>query len=207
MKHVSLSLTRACVLALALGSATASCTFDPSGPPGAGGLDGSPDPRPDADLTRPDANPQAPDARSADARVDAPDASVPPDAPDGPDPCQAWSPRPRHFDPCAIPAPSAALLLTAAGDYVYDTDTRTLRDPQNDTISHASGEIPGNPPVVVVSVDRFVVGGNARLRVVGGKPLLVASWSEISVDGLIDVSSNTTGPGAGANTGTCDPSG
>jgi hypothetical protein len=190
------------VFTLVLGSAIVSCTFSPSGQ--VGGTDGSTEPEPDADPLSPDANPSVPDARPADARVAAPDARLPPDPPDD---CEAWMPRPRHFDPCAIPAPSAELILTASGEYVYDTDDHTLTDPGGNDIAHASGEIAGAPPVQVVSVDRFLVGANARLRVVGSKPLLVASWSEISVEGTIDVSSSASGLGAGASTGSCNAAG
>jgi hypothetical protein len=200
--HVSLSLSRACVFALALGSATASCTFNPSGQ--VGGPDGSTEPRPDADPLRPDADPGAPDARPVDARVDSPDASVPPDAQEG---CASWTPRPTHFNPCDLPSPSPALNLTTNGEYLYNTDTVTLRDPVGNVITHASRELPGNPPVVAISVEGLLVGNVARLRVIGSKPLLVASWSEITVDGLIDVSSDLSRSGAGASTGDCDPSG
>jgi hypothetical protein len=191
VKHVNLSLSRACVLAVALGGATASCTFNPSAQIGAGGPDGSIEPRPDADPLRPD------------ARLGAPDASVPPDARPG---CETWTPRPTHFESCDLPAPLGPLTLEMAGEYVYDTDAVTLLDPQGNQIAHASVELSGNPPVRVVSVDRLLVGNVARLRAVGSKPLLVASWSEIVVEGAIDVSSNAVS-GAGASTGDCTPSG
>ncbi len=127
MTHVNLSLPRACVLALALGSATASCTFSPSGQIGA--PDGSIEPQPDADPLRPDARP-----------ADALDASVPPDTLQPPDGCEEWIPRPTHFEPCDLPAPLGPLTLEMDGEYVYDTDAVTLRDPAGNEIAHASVE-------------------------------------------------------------------
>jgi hypothetical protein len=185
------------MLALALGSAAVSCTFNPSGQ--VGGPDSSIEPPPDADPLRPDAAPLAPDARAG-----APDARVPPDPPGD---CESWTPAPTYFNPCDLPLPSAALNLSMSGEYVYNTDTVTLRDPAGTVIAHASQELSGNPPVVVISVESLLVGNTARLRVVGGKPLLVASWSEITVEGLIDASSDLSRSGAGANPGSCVPSG
>ncbi len=148
---------------------------------------------------RPDADPLRPDARPGDRL----DASVPPDARPG---CETWTPRPTHFEPCDLPAPLGPLNLEMEGEYVYDTDAVTLRDPAGNERAHASVELFGNPPVRAISVDRLLVGNVARLRAVGSKPLLVASWSEIVVDGAIDVSSNAVS-GAGASTGDCTPSG
>jgi hypothetical protein len=182
------------VLALALGSAVAGCTFDPSGQTGSGTPDGAIEPRPDADPLRPDARP-------IDASAGAPDAADPPDAPA--ERCNEWTPRPTHFDPCDLPAPSAALDLDLLGEYVYDTDQGTLRNPFNVAIEHASIELPGDPGVRAISVEGLRIGGVTRLRAVGSKPLLVASWSEIVVAGTIDVSSNSQS-GAGASTGVCD---
>jgi hypothetical protein len=192
---VNLWSSRACALALALGSATASCTFAPTGG-GAGGPDGSIEPRPDAD-------PLAPDARPSDAGVIPPDATAPPDAFAR---CQEWTPRPTHFDPCALPPPSPALTLEQAGTYLYDTDQGTLADPDGNEIAHASVELPGNPAVRAISVESLLVGNVARLRAVGTRPLLVASWNGITVQGTIDVSSNSQS-GAGANTGQCEAAG
>jgi hypothetical protein len=181
---------------------TASCSFDPPSLSGGDRPDGAVDPMTDAGGPRPDADPDAPDAR-----VTAPDAGMG-DAmePDARLPCQSW-PRPRHFDPCDIPQPIGELVLDQSGDYTYDTNTGTLSAPGGATIDHAQRILSGDPEVRLVSVDRFVVGANARLRATGDRPLLVASWSEIVVDGFIDVSSSLTDPGAGANTGSCSAAG
>jgi hypothetical protein len=170
-----------------------SCTFTPSGQIGA---DGSIEPGPDADPLRPDARP-------ADAGIGAPDARVAIDAGGPLDGCEEWTPRPTHFDPCDLPAPSALLDLNAIGDYVYDTDQGTLHYGLL-PIAHASVELPGTPPVRAISVSGLRVSNVSRLRVVGSRPLLVASWSTIEVNGTIDVSSTPTGSGAGADTGACN---
>jgi hypothetical protein len=137
-----------------------------------------------------------------------PDADPTPDVlPD--DPCLEWMPVPAHFVPCNIvlPAePEGDLTLTANGTYTYETDFGTLRDPQNALIAHARQELMDRDPVVrLVSVDSFTLGPNSTLRAIGTKPLLIASWSTITVDGTIDVSTNLQyGPGAGSNTGICN---
>jgi hypothetical protein len=160
----------------------AGCFFDPSG------IAGQP----------PDANP------SADAPV-TPDGPLPPDAPLE-DPCRDWTPVPSHFDPCEIVDPEGGLTLDMPGTYTYDTNSGTLRDPANAIVPHAHEVLmTPEPDIRLVSVDSFTLGPDSTLRATGAIPLLIASWSTITVDGTIDVSSGTTiGPGAGANTGTCN---
>jgi hypothetical protein len=189
--RVHLSLSRACALALALGSAMAGCTFDPTSPADPIDRDGSIDPPRDGGPLPPD----------ADSGVVPPDDG--PKEPDGPPGCDEWPSPPTHFDPCDLPAPSPALNLEMAGTYTYNTDEGTLRDPAGSEIAHASIELPGNPVVRAISVNSLQVAGVARLRAVGSKPLLVASWSSIIVQGAIDVSSNSE-IGAGASTGECE---
>jgi hypothetical protein len=147
-----------------------------------------------------DADPSAPDADP-----NMPDATPRPDVPPG-DPCLNWTPVPSHFDPCAIVDPEGGLTLDLPGTYTYDTNSGTLSPPGGGTpISHAS-EVLMAPALNVrlISVDSFALGPNSTLRATGSIPLLVASWSTITVDGTIDVSSGiAVGPGAGANTGAC----
>jgi hypothetical protein len=148
-----------------------SSTLDTSRP-----MDGASDTTPPTDTSTPDA-----------------------DLPDAPPTCASWMPR--HFDACAIPAPTGAL---AVSDGVYDTDTGTLTD----------GESTSTPPSVtitqgdgtaarVISVDGFTV--TTSLRAVGSMPLIVASWSTITIEGDIDVTSRRGGfgIGAGGNDGAC----
>ena len=192
-----------CALALALAGLTASCSFNPSPLTDNGEPDGAVDIIPDAEVQQPDANPGMPDANVTppDSRVI--DAEVPPDAPP---PCAGW-PAPRHFDPCGIPVPRGPLVLDQAGEYVYDTDAATLRAPDSTPISHATSILPGDPALRLISVEHLLISANARLRVVGGRPFVVASWSEMIVDGEIDVSSSEASRGAGADTGDCNAAG
>lgn len=164
------------------------CSFDPTGD---ALLDATPDP------------------------LDAPGVDATPDPIDAPSfDCSAWSPRPAHFDPCAIAEPSMGLELTDTGTYVYNTETGVLLDP--DMVESNPNSTPLIPPaaeprVRVLSVDRLLVGSDTTLRVEGAHPLIVAAWTDIVIAGTVDVSSNAAdGPGAGANTGTCmaaDPGG
>ncbi len=110
--------------------------------------------------------------------------------------CMTW-PAPAHFMPCMIDEPTES--LTIDGAFTYDTTTGTL-----------SG--PGSPPnplnkvvdgSMLISVVSFTVTSGGTLRVIGDKPLIVASWTTIDIDGAIDVGSNATDLGAGANTGNC----
>src|SRR5262249_46357377 len=96
---------------------------------------------------------------------------------------------------CDIPRPGEALAIT--GDQTYDTDEGTL----------SGGAAP--PSIVlaagrVISVQSFSIATGATLRVVGSKPLLVASWSTLTVDGVLDATSSVVGGlGAGANPTEC----
>ncbi len=128
------------------------------------------------------------------------DASVY-DAP--PDAMQCWTWTPAHFDPCALPAPKDALLITA--DHIYDTDALDFITP----------DPPPAPPTLVVdqedgteavvlSVTSLTIGLQSELRFIGSRPVIVAASEEIYVGGTLTVSSTLGGgAGAGANYGDC----
>ncbi len=115
--------------------------------------------------------------------------------------CAAWMPK--HFSPCALPAPLGEVRLSEGG-YVYDTDR---------------GEFVGGPAVVhtsivlpqtdgtqlrIISVSAFTIDAQIRLRVVGSLPLVIASWGKIDIAGQIEVSSSVNDlRGAGANFAGC----
>lgn len=152
------------------------------------------------------------DGRGVDvSRID-PDAPIP-DAPDAPPLCASW--HPTHFMPCMIGAPMPPLTITTAGSpWTYTTTGMggTLNDKtgavlvSNVVVMQSDGST-----VAVLNVESLVVEPNAVLYVVGEKPLIIASWSTIVVDGVIDAGSSTyetststhvDGPlriGAGAN--------
>ncbi len=113
--------------------------------------------------------------------------------------CTQWT-EPTHFAPCDIPQPTAALELTMAGVYTYDTDSGTLTDPSTATST------PTNQPIgsaILISVDKLTIASGTTLRVVGAAPLIVASWTEIEIDGTIDAGSTALAAGAGANPTEC----
>ncbi|MEO7096033.1 MAG: hypothetical protein ABI175_22420, partial [Polyangiales bacterium] len=108
----------------------------------------------------------------------------------------------RHFDACMIPKPNGDLALTMAGVYTYDTTSGALVDPGGGsslppTVALAAGR--------VLSVSSLTVGPQSTLRAIGTRPLIVAAWGSIDVNGTIDVSSQGTPTtlGAGANPTTC----
>jgi len=132
---------------------------------------------------------------------------------DAPAVCASW--QPRGIDPCAFP-PAPALHLPA-GQYVYDTTTAggTLFDGARNRIldSPLTGAQADGPTVAVLSVDALAIDAGATLSATGAKPLVVLSWSTITIDGAIDASSHigvidvvahtaqTVQFGAGANEG------
>ncbi len=117
------------------------------------------------------------------------------------EPCQEW--QAEHFEPCDLSVSEEGLELLEPGTYVYNTDTRSLRDPAGDEVAHHSDE---QSALVIVSAQHIAIGSEATLRAVGQRPLVLASWSDITVAGVITVSSNENdGQGAGANPASCEP--
>lgn len=107
--------------------------------------------------------------------------------------CMNFTPQanPAHLSPCAVPPGPAYTLSNAA---VYDTTTGTM-------VSLS----PTPPSTVingmrVISVDSFTM--NATMRVGGTMPLVILSWSTITINDTLDLSSERTGGfqviGAGA---------
>ena len=116
------------------------------------------------------------------------------------EPCAEW--QPQHFEPCELPVSEDGLELLDPGTYVYNTDTRTLIDPAGNEVAHQSTAFSA---LVVLFAQRVKIGSEATLRAIGEKPLLVASWSDITVAGAITVSSEEAdGKGAGADPVECE---
>ncbi len=107
----------------------------------------------------------------------------------------------RHFEACKIPPPTGDFSLMTPGIYTLDATTGSVLAPGGSsslpaTVLVASGR--------VVSVSSVKIGPGVTLRVIGGQPLILASWGTIEIAGTIDASS--TGPtslGAGANPAGC----
>lgn len=115
----------------------------------------------------------------------------------------AWSFAPRDFDPCAVAMPQAQPMLFT-GIYIIDSDTGVMTGPGLSGEQLAYREVNG---IGVVSFTSLVVQANAGIRAQGTKPLVIASWGSIQLDGSIDVSSNpNNAAGAGANPTTCGAS-
>src|SRR5687767_8790807 len=112
--------------------------------------------------------------------------------------CSSWAPAPEYFDPCALrEEPGRGLALNEAGLYLFDTDASILTHPSLDPSLLATDEIPQESgPAIGLFVESFVVGPEARLRVVGSRPLVVAALGFIEISGELDVSSDATSTGA-----------
>jgi hypothetical protein len=124
----------------------------------------------------------------------APDAAPAPDASLA-ELCADW--HATHFEPCAIVPPLGPLVLTGAN--TYDTSAGVLHLPGGQ-LAPASQLL---PTARLISVSSFSLAPGATLRVVGTRPLVIASWSTIDVGGVIDASSGANGDGAGANAPAC----
>ncbi|HTR50664.1 MAG TPA: hypothetical protein VMJ10_08150 [Kofleriaceae bacterium] len=117
--------------------------------------------------------------------------------------CGSW--HAHHFSPCAIPAPNGPLDVT--GSWQLSTDTGLVMSLDASTVPSAppSGAVlvqsSSSVEAYLISIASFTVGSTGSLRVVGTRPLIVASWSTIEIDGTIDVSSTTTQSGAGSDPG------
>lgn len=114
--------------------------------------------------------------------------------------CTDWSSVPRHFTPCDIPLPTGGLTLDMPGVYTFDTDTATLTDPVGGTSMPASQTIPSGK---LISVSGLTVASGSVLRVNGTIPLVVASWTDITISGTININSDATETGAGSNPSDC----
>ena len=135
---------------------------------------------------------------------------------DAPAACASW--QPHGFDPCMLGAPGSAVALDAGGSpYTYDTTVAggTLFDSGGNVLltSPLTLDQVAGPTLAVLSVDGFTLGSGALLNVIGAKPLLLASWGDLEIDGTFDAGSHlsetdgsahvqqTTQLGAGAGSG------
>ena len=128
---------------------------------------------------------------------------------DAPAACLQWTPH--FFSPCAIGSPNGPVTLMS-GVYTYNTTLGTLIDSTNNQIAHSTFLLDqGGTPTWGMNVTNLVVQAGATLRVVGTRPLIVAAWGTIEIDGVIDASSPTpatlgqvpSNGGAGADPGSC----
>ena len=129
-----------------------------------------------------------------------PPADAAADTPDAPEVIDCMTFAARHFDACLLPAPGGELDLTMPGTYYYDTSSGSLTDPANAVTTVPSMIIASG---VAISIGRLSVGAGSTLRAIGSSPLIVASWSTITVAGTIDAASVVALAGAGANPPGC----
>jgi hypothetical protein len=117
--------------------------------------------------------------------------------------CDTW--HPHHFTPCDLPAPLGPFALDP-GQYAYDTDADVLTG--GAALPHASTVITqaNGTMARVLSVTSLSVPAGTRLQLTGSLPLIIASWTDITVGGIIDAGSSKFGTvGAGAGTLNCKP--
>ena len=121
------------------------------------------------------------------------------------DPCMDWT-DPAEFDVCGagIPAPGPAEINLPSGDWTLDGNTGVLSGPGG-PINLPHVDTSGAVQVSVISVSQVVIAGGATLTIEGTLPVVIASWTNISVDGLIDAGSHYPpgGPGPGAGSPDC----
>lgn len=108
---------------------------------------------------------------------------------DAPAACLQW--KPHFFSACAIGSPNGPVTLTS-GIYTYNTTLGTLVDASSHQITHSTFMLDqGGTPAWGMNVTNLVVQSGATLRVIGTRPLVVAAWETIEIDGMIDASSPT----------------
>lgn len=112
---------------------------------------------------------------------------------DAPAECALWTPR--HIAPCAIGAPKPPVVITAAASpWTYNTTAAggLLSDRTGAVLASSVTVTQVDSSVVaVLNVEALTVEAGATLFVVGPKPLVIASWSTIRVDGVVDAGSTT----------------
>lgn len=102
-----------------------------------------------------------------------------------------------QFDPCAIPAHNGMdINLSQPGTYTLDTGNGTILGPGGVAVAVSTAQL--GTTAQVVSVKSFTVASGVILRVIGPDPLILASWSTITINGTIDGSSGVLGAGPGA---------
>lgn len=121
--------------------------------------------------------------------------------------CTTWSHTSETFEPCELPTPTASLEL-GDGIWTLDTNSGSLTDPNDDASFPASALITAQGiEARVVSIERFSLASGATLNVRGKRPLIIATWSDADIAGLIDLTSRSRAPAAGANPDACGSSG
>lgn len=129
----------------------------------------------------------------------APDAMLPSDPR-----CGAWNHAPDTFDPCDVPTPSMSLEL-GDGVWTFDTNSGSLTDPDDNATFPTSALITAKSGIEAraLSVERLSLSAAATLLVRGKRPLIMVSWSDADLRGVIDVTSRSGTSAAGSNPDAC----
>ena len=114
---------------------------------------------------------------------------------DAPALCSTW--HPHDFQPCDIGSPMGEVHLTAAGSpYVYDTSVMggELRDKAGTVLMSSPLTLmqADNTFVALLSIDKLTIDAPVTWNVIGTKPLIIASWSTITIAGDLDAGSHET---------------
>ena len=87
-------------------------------------------------------------------------------------------------------------LAVGGSPYVYDTTSEggDLRDSSGTLLLHSPLVVRQSDGsfIALLSVASFDIDAQTTLSVIGSKPLLVASWSTLTIAGFVDVGSHTT---------------
>jgi len=138
--------------------------------------------------------------------IDAPDGAPGDAMSDGPL-CSLWTPAPKHFAPCAIATPSPTLVITAAASpWKINTSTGVLTNTGGPvTVAQQALAQSNGPEALLISVEGLTVETGATLEINGGRPLVIASFGDVVIQGTLDATSRlgASQPGGGANPASC----
>lgn len=121
--------------------------------------------------------------------------------------CSTWAAA--HFDPCALPAPQGSLTLGNGQVYRYDTGDQILLDTSsNEPIPHIAHVVDSDGEnAVAIVVAGFRLDAGAQLHARGNRALMIVSFGDIEIAGLLDLSAHIDGDPAGARNNCPDDAG
>jgi hypothetical protein len=112
-----------------------------------------------------------------------------------------------HFDSCATSdPPPGGIVLTTLVTWTFDTDAKQFSPvlPAGNTFVAATITQPTGGSAVLIATQSFDVQPGATLIVIGSNPLIIGSWTTVTVNGVIDAGSHRgVITGAGASTASC----
>lgn len=107
-----------------------------------------------------------------------------------------------NVDSCDLPVtPMGALDFDIAGSYLIDTDSGLVQNPLGATSSidfKVVGQ-DGDSELFLLSADSMRVRAQSRVTVIGARPLVVVSFSNIEIEGVLAARGQGATHGAGGN--------